>query len=326
LKLNFQMPKVSIILPVHGDAPFLVTTLESIEKQTFRDWEFILSLDRTESSTSKLLETLRSRDPRVKLVQSTKPGISQALNAGTSIASGEYFARIDADDWMDSERLAKQVAFMDQNPDVVCLGSKTQIVDENARQIGVSPLPTSRAQVRRIMPAFNVVSHPSTMIRASALREVGGYDSRFNGAEDYHLWLKLLRVGEVANLKEPLTYYRVHPGQSSRESIDTQGLLECALRLDLEGLALPDYEGTVLAEIKRVGALRFWNDVVILEKGAEFFQRNSLAFARLLGRAIRESGFTKLRFMLSAFFLSPARYIEISARVWAFRLANFKWK
>jgi glycosyltransferase involved in cell wall biosynthesis len=320
------MPKVSILLPVHGDAPFLPTTLENIEKQTFSDWELILSLDRTESSTSNLLETLRSRDPRVRLVLSTKPGISQALNAGTSVASGEYLARIDADDWMDSERLANQVAFLDQNPDVVCLGSKTQIVDEKSRQIGVSMLPTSRAQVRRMMPTFNVVSHPSTIIRASALREVGGYDPRFNGAEDYHLWLKLLRVGEITNLREPLTSYRVHPGQSSRESIDTQGLLECAVRLDVEGLALPDFEGTVLAEIKRVGASRFWHDVVMLEKGATLFQRSSLAFSRLLGRAIRESGFTKIRFMLSAFLVNPARYIEISARVWFLRLANLKWK
>lgn len=311
---------------MHGEAPFLLTTLESIEKQTFRDWELILSLDRTQLSTSNLLETLRSRDPRVKLVHSTTPGISQALNAGTSIASGEYLARIDADDWMDSERLAKQVAFMDQNPDVVCLGSKTQIVDEYAKKIGVSQLPTSRAHVRRMMPALNVVSHPSTMIRVSALREVGGYDPRFNGAEDYHLWLKLLRVGEIANIEEPLTNYRLHPGQSSRESIDTQGLLECAARLDVEGLVLPEYEGTVLAEIKRVGTLRFWHDVVTLEKRAKLLKRNSLTFARLLGRAIRESGFTKLRFMLSAFLANPARYIEISARVWLLRLADFKWK
>lgn len=314
--------KVGVLLPVFGDGPWISNTIRSVWRQHWDNWQLLVILDRPSSSLRNHLETFGDMDGKLRVINSPKPGISHALNSGIAEADCDFLARIDADDWMEPDRLTRQVRFLDENPDVVCVGSQTRTVDQEGRPIGTSQLPATRDRVRSIMSAFNVISHPSTMIRASALREVGGYDSRFDGAEDYHLWLRLLKIGEITNLEEALTNYRVHEGQVSRESSSTLGLLECLVRLDVEGGKVPEFSTPILTKIRDVGALSFWNDVVTLEKTVSPVPRRQLVFARRLGRATREKGLTKLKFMLSAFLLDPLRYIEVSRLVWSLRLAK----
>lgn len=314
--------KVLVLLPIFGEAPHLEVALESILAQSFNDWNLVAVLDRPTDSLRSRLAVLGTFQGRLRVVESLRPGISEALNAGVLVEDCDFLARIDADDWMESDRLSRQVDFLEENPNVVCVGSQTRNIDVEGRPIEVSKLPTSQAQVRAMMQDFNVISHPSTMIRASALRQVGGYDKRFDGAEDYHLWLRLLRIGDIQNLVEALTNYRVHENQISRQSDSTLGLLECLVRLDVEGGEIPGFDTPILARIKNKGPLEFWDEAVRLERTVPWSARRRLVFARLFGRAIREKGFTKLWFMTSAFLANPVRYAKISSHVWSTRLAE----
>jgi glycosyltransferase involved in cell wall biosynthesis len=104
--------QLSLIMPVHGSAPFLTTALESVYKSQDVEIEFILILDRC--TNSYLQEVVRASPPNieVKVFKSDSPGIVPALNLGIKMAKHEVIARLDSDDLVTPERFRKQVEFL----------------------------------------------------------------------------------------------------------------------------------------------------------------------------------------------------------------------
>ncbi len=231
-----RLPKVSIVIPLHGETPFLQATLQSIFDQSMPEWELILVLDRPSATTEKICFIASSSDKRIQVAFSPSPGISSALNKGLSICRTPYLARLDGDDLMAPSRLEKQLTQLEINTNLVCLGSQVLLVDSNGSETGLSSYPTTPWQVSCVLPAMNCLAHPSVMLRTDAVQKVGGYESALNGVEDYNLWLKLIEIGEIANLSEPLTYYRQHENQISRKNVEVNQSLERLARLDALGV------------------------------------------------------------------------------------------
>ncbi len=206
-------PVVSVIIPVHGDAPHLISTIESITIQSFKDYEVIIILDRASKEIEIYANNLALDLENFKVVFSKKPGISHALNTGIRESSGEFIARIDADDLMRKDRLALQKNFLEQHDEVVCVGSQITKINANGIPIGRSCYPGSNRQIASTLLFRNCIAHPSVMYRRSAILEVNGYRSDFDGVEDYDLWLRLSMIGQIRNMQEPLTSYRVWDNQ-----------------------------------------------------------------------------------------------------------------
>src|SRR5438874_1140893 len=114
-------PRLTIGLPVYNARLFLEDTLRSIFAQTFTDWELIAVDDGSTDGSGALLERLRDHRVRV-FIEKGNRGLAARLNFIHENARGTYIARMDADDMMHPERMARQLAFLDQHPEVDVVG------------------------------------------------------------------------------------------------------------------------------------------------------------------------------------------------------------
>lgn len=220
MKTKGFFPVVSVIIPVHGDAPHLVSTIQSIQKQNFKEFEALIILDRASKEIEKYARDLTLNSENFKVLVSKLPGISHALNLGIKESSGELIARIDADDLMRKNRLKLQKAFLESHPDVVCVGSQVTKIDVDGVVIGKSSYPVSTKQITTTLLFRNCLAHPSVMYRRPSILEAGGYRPEFDGVEDYDLWLRLSRTGQIRNMNTELTSYRVWEKQVTRTMND----------------------------------------------------------------------------------------------------------
>jgi glycosyltransferase involved in cell wall biosynthesis len=207
------MPEVSVLLPVHGEAPYLIEAIESVKSQDYCDFELLLICDRTGDETMVAVRAAAEADSRIRIIHSEKPGLPSALNVGIREASSPLVARIDSDDLMVSDRLSIQVDEMNRDENLVCLGSQVSYLGEHSRRS--SALPMWNWQIRIQAKASNPIAHPSLIMRIDALKIIGGYNEDFLLAQDYELLSRLSKIGKVRNLPSELTCYRVHKGQIS---------------------------------------------------------------------------------------------------------------
>ena len=232
-------PTVSVLLPVRNGMPFLPAAIDSVLHQTFDDFELVAIDDGSTDGTAEYLQGLADR--RVRVLSSPAPGLALALNAGLAVARGRYVARQDADDWSAPDRLARQVAWLDDRPDVGVLATAASFVDARGETVDSPWTRTVHAQwdaalspeqIARLMPLTCCIFHATVLARTALLREAGGYDHATVPAEDYDLWLRLLPEHRFARLPERLYTVRMHAESSSavRRAEQTARVIEAKLR------------------------------------------------------------------------------------------------
>ena len=220
-------PKITVLLPVYNCELYIKTAVESILNQTFTNFELLIIDDASTDATVSILK--KFDDPRIQLIE--KPlnsGYTNSLNYGLKIAKGQYIARMDADDISYPERFARQIAYLDNHPDVVVCGTTYKIVDNDKKII----LPQDHEAIKIGLLWGNCVSHPSVMIRKKIVDDFSiRYDTSKEPAEDYDMWVRLLSIGKLHNLKEILLEYRVYGNQVSRKRAEEQKKNDIAAKL-----------------------------------------------------------------------------------------------
>jgi len=181
---------------------------ESLLAQTFENFEFIL-IDNGSTDGSVNDDRLHT-DKRIRFQRLPQNiGRTPALRLGAQLARGEYIAVLDADDVTYPERLARQVAFLDQQRDVVVLGCWCHLIDKDGQQIGEwSPPAVTHASVDSLA-GVNPIMHSSVMYRRDAAEAAGGYPTAFPYAQDFALWLAMSAYGRITVLPEYLTAIRI---------------------------------------------------------------------------------------------------------------------
>lgn len=201
-------PTVSVILTVYNGADTLTNCLESIRQQTYADWECIIINDGSTDATATLLNSLE--DDRFRVFHQTNTGIWKSRNRAISLASAGLIANIDADDTWQPEKLQHQIAYLQQHPDCVLLGTFTNILDHHYRFLYLEKKQTDPVGLKKALEKGNQFTNSSVMFRKSAFEKVGGYPGQLpSGFEDYLLFYKLAQIGTVANYPEALVNYRV---------------------------------------------------------------------------------------------------------------------
>lgn len=222
-------PRITVLMPVYNCELYIKESIDSILNQTFSDFEFIIIDD---ASTDETLSIIRSYDDnRIKLIK--KPlntGYTNSLNHGLSIAKGEYIARMDGDDISLPERFAKQVAFLDTNPETVLIGTFFKIIGRDK----IITVPEYHDAIKLAMLKDCCIAHPTVIIRKSCLDKFSLiYDEKKEPAEDYDLWTRLLAVGKLHNLQEVLLHYRVHSSQVSHKRNEQQRNIALEIKINL---------------------------------------------------------------------------------------------
>ena len=226
-----SFPCVSVLLPAYNCESFVAEAVQSILKQTFQDFELLIIDDGSTDTTSSILRSFN--DPRIRLLPNDRNlGLIATLNRGLILASGQYVARMDADDIAAPERLSKQVVYLDTHPDVHVVGTMVDLINEQGVIFGGGPrYPTKPEEIRRYLLRECCLIHPSTIFRKGTVTAVGGYDASASHAEDYDLWLRLSDHHKIANLPDTLLSYRMHKKQVSVINIKIQHDIAQACRL-----------------------------------------------------------------------------------------------
>jgi glycosyltransferase involved in cell wall biosynthesis len=207
-----NVPAVSIILPAFNCEKFIDKAINSVLKQTFTGFEFIIINDGSTDKTEMIV--LNYADPRIVYLKNPEnKGLIYTLNRALALAHGKYIARMDADDICLPERIAKQKEFLDQNTNIAVLATTIDFINDTGEKTGVWKLDrqtTTPEQIKRKIIFENCIAHPTVMMRAELVKELK-YSKNQKNIEDYDLWLRVLNRGyKIAKLEEPLLLYRRH--------------------------------------------------------------------------------------------------------------------
>lgn len=203
------MVHVTVAIPFYNNAETLQAAVQSVFCQTYTDWELILLDDGSKDRSLAIAQAIR--DPRVRVISDGRNrGLVNRLNQAVSLARGELFSRMDADDLMHPERLAKQIEYLVAHPEVDLIGSSMYTINPENVPIGVVP-PIN-------WKGFNTPFHP-TVTGPTAWFRANPYspDPHYLRAADLELWIRTQRSTNVANLSHPLHFYLKHGGYSYRK-------------------------------------------------------------------------------------------------------------
>jgi glycosyltransferase involved in cell wall biosynthesis len=203
-------PSVSVIMPARNAARWLEQAIASLQAQTLADFELLVIDDCSTDDTHSILLRIARLDPRIRIFRTSARGLVHALNLGIAQAHGDLLARLDADDKALPERLAIQVRYLSDNPEVGLLGSWAHRINDRGAITGRLRPATEPDELQRILPKANPFIHSSIVLRTTLARRLQGYRAMFEGAEDYDLWLRLAELTVVANVPEYLVQYRRH--------------------------------------------------------------------------------------------------------------------
>jgi len=218
--------KVSVIMAVYNGENYVRDSIESILNQTYKDFEFIIVNDFSIDNTIDIIKSYN--DKRIKVINNEKNlGQTRSLNVGLKSATGEYIARIDADDFSYPVRIERQMDFLMRNPEFDLIGTSGHILDKSGKKRGTSLAPTSQEEIFFRMFFDNPVIHISVLAKRDRLLKLEGYDESFTIAQDYDLWSRFLINGfKIGNLKDILVSYRIHSGTVSKKDGCDKGITE----------------------------------------------------------------------------------------------------
>lgn len=208
------MEKLTVVMPVHNGEKFLEETLDSLLNQTFRDFKVLIFDDNSSDSTPKILEKYKSKDLRFIIhTKKSNHGPAHLRNEGFDLANSEYIALLDADDIAESTRFEKQVAYLDQNPEVGVCGSWFTIFGDKKDK--VLKHATTHEAIKIQFLKSCAIGNSTVMLRKAVLGNLR-FEDQFVPAEDYGLWTQLVQKCQFHNIPESLVRYRWHPGNISQ--------------------------------------------------------------------------------------------------------------
>jgi glycosyltransferase EpsE len=206
---------VTVLMAVYNGVGTVKMAVESILKQTYQDWEFLIVDDASTDGTREILESMVRQDSRITIIRNPiNLGLAASLNRGWRRTKGELIARMDADDASFPDRLERQAKFMETHPDITVLGGGAELVDEKGQFLGIAFRPENHDELVKKIYKENPFIHPTVMMRKNFLEVLGGYAENVGQAEDYDLWTRGYRKFHFHNLREPLIRYSVSQKQS----------------------------------------------------------------------------------------------------------------
>ena len=219
------MPKISIIMPVYNTAEnYFREAIESALQQTFSDFELLIIDDCSKPYIKKIVKSYD--DKRIKYSRlSVNSGASKARNVGIDSAKGSLIAFLDSDDVWLPTKLEKQVHFLDNHPEIGCLGTKAEIIGNDAWKDEYFAGFESHEKIEFGLACIGCVFLQSTVVvRKSILDNFHiRYQTKFVPSEDYGLYIDLLGKTKFQVLPSVLAKYRFHLNSISHKQREEQG-------------------------------------------------------------------------------------------------------
>jgi glycosyltransferase involved in cell wall biosynthesis len=226
-------PLVSVIIPTHNYGKLISETLNSLQRQTLTDWECIVVDDGSTDDTSEVVACFTEHEPRLRYLSQENQRQAVAKNTGLTDARGKYVQFLDADDLIESHKLERQVAYLEEHPEVdIVYGDvryfRTSNPDERLYSMGEENLPWMSkvsGEGREVLDSLvrnNIMVINSPLIRRSIFGEVGLFDARLPPAEDWDYWLRCAAARkrfQFFDRQDTMALVRIHSGSSSQNRV-----------------------------------------------------------------------------------------------------------
>lgn len=209
------MVKVSVVMAVFNCERFISYALNSILTQSFTDFELIVIDDGSTDSSPSIVHNICAGDKRARVITRSHLGLVSSLNLGCSLATGEYIARLDADDVAAPNRLTLQYDFMQKHKDVSLSGGYMECIDASGRVSCLIKWPSRLQNLSDLQLLDCHIAHTTVMFRRHIFEQLGAYRSEYLHAEDYDLFLRMSDTYQLDNLPAVLSQYRLHDQQLS---------------------------------------------------------------------------------------------------------------
>jgi len=240
---------ISIVIPTYNGSKTILRAIESVKNQTYDNWEIILIDDGSTQDIAELIKNIG--EPKIRYFYQKNGGGGKARNNGVSKAQGGYIALLDDDDyWADKSKLQKQMDFFDNNPEAVLIGvSKIDIVDEDELLISTYNYPLTDTQIREQMLFRNCFITSGVMFKKEKFDHVGGF-SDLRLAEDYELWLRLGKIGQMANVETAVNYTLRKSSTGSQKKLQ---LVKNVFRMVIKnGNSYPGFYGAIFINAVKI--------------------------------------------------------------------------
>jgi glycosyltransferase involved in cell wall biosynthesis len=272
------MPQFSAIIPVYNAASTLEETLASVENQTYRDFEVILINDGSSDDSGRIINNWSQKSGlETRVISQENQGLGASRNRGIEAAKGAWVALLDADDIWDKDKLRIVAGEIDTNK---FSGVVYHQVINFYGQI------KNKRSTRRVKEVRELLTHsnplvPSAVIleRALALRHPFSERRELHGAEDLHLWVRLLSEGvSFKFVNDATTFYRVHGGMSSDLENHLQYVFNALMSLKEDGLIDESVEAEAIAR-KHYEAGRFYQKQGEFSRARQHYKKGQVAGA-----------------------------------------------
>lgn len=227
-----QTPLVSIIIPAYNYANFISETLQSIQQQTYINWEAIVVDDGSTDETQRVVNTFVASDKRIKYIYQTNKGLPAARNTGIKASEGIYIQFLDADDLLSEMKLEVQVKYMQENPNSDISYTNAHYfknpdknifyTDINLNKNAWMPkLNGSGKIILEKLIEFNIMPVNSALIKRDLFNTVGYQNEELKSHEDWEYWLRCALAGATFNFVKVENAYaliRVHYTSMSQKN------------------------------------------------------------------------------------------------------------
>jgi glycosyltransferase involved in cell wall biosynthesis len=227
--------KISAIIPAYNAQRWVGRAIESVLNQTEPVSEVIVVDD---GSTDGTEHVVRGYGSRITYIRQENGGPARARNTGVRASNGEWLAFLDADDWWKPDKLKIQMAEVTADSSVILVYTALELVTDNGgRALRAAPEPCDLWPQLRYRNPFAV---SSVLMHRDVLEQIGGFNERQHGCEDWAAWVRLFPLGKFASVAEPVTCYRIRPNSLSSDGQhmfnDFAKMLEDTLLAGLSGI------------------------------------------------------------------------------------------
>jgi glycosyltransferase involved in cell wall biosynthesis len=207
-----KIKNVSVIMPAYNAEKHIKYSVNSVLNQTFKDFELIIVNDGSEDNTEKIIESFK--DKRIKYFKTENKGTAAALNYGISKASYGWIARIDSDDLNTPDRLARQIGYLENNPQTDIISSWSVYFNNKKKILFFLMSPVEHNDIVDAFNLHNPLNQSGLLCRKNLL-EQEKYNENLHLYEDFELYYRIREKVKFHNIPEYLVYTRMHRGSKS---------------------------------------------------------------------------------------------------------------
>jgi glycosyltransferase involved in cell wall biosynthesis len=208
-------PLVTVIIPAYNAARFLPATINSVQQQTYANWELLIINDGSTDDTVEVVKKYQEKNPCIQLINQCNQGVSQARNLGIEKSQGQFIAFLDADDQWHPDKIQQHIKHFQFHPRLGVSFSQVEILNQAGEPTGQ----VSSSRLHHLKPEHLLSENPTTttsnwVVRREVFAQVGGFAPDMSYSEDLEWLLRVMCTGvwEIEGINQVLTRYRTSSG------------------------------------------------------------------------------------------------------------------